>query len=138
MEAWLCPPRLMVSTCRIICLSACKKSTSPLPSFLRYSKDIRNFYFGYFEQVWLWPIKNDTTSVEKTLTFIFMQKITSFLKCCKDDANLLSWVLWAHLAKPTKSNIVILYETQMFICKQKINLITQIFYWYYTLENPAM
>ena len=128
----------MVSTCRIICLSACKKSTSPLPSFLRYSKDIRNFLFWILWASLAMTNKKRYYQCRESFDVYFQAKKSPFLKYCKDNANLLSWVIWAHLAKPTKNNSVIFYETQMLICEQKINLIPQFFYWYYTLKNPAM
>ena len=62
--------------------------------------------------------------------FIFMKKkkksclsLTSFLKYFKDIANFIFWVLLRYLATPTQSDSSNLYETLMFICEPKINLI---------------
>ena len=74
-QAWPCPPRLMASTSRIVsCFSARKKSTSFLP-FLRYCKDITNLSFWVLWTCLAMTSKNNTTSLEKTLMFIFMQNI---------------------------------------------------------------
>ena len=65
-QPWLCPPRLMVSTYRIVwCSSACKKSTSYLLSFLRYCNDTIICYFGYFGHAWLWLLKTITPACRK-------------------------------------------------------------------------
>ena len=46
----------VVSTCRKCrFLSACKKSTSSLTTFLRHCKDIACCYFEYFRHAWLHP-----------------------------------------------------------------------------------
>ena len=43
------PVKVILSICRKHAyLSACKKSTSPLTSFLRYCKKKQTYYFGYF------------------------------------------------------------------------------------------
>ena len=46
----------------------------------------------------------------------------SFLKYYEDIADLLFWVLWAHLDPSTKSNSTNLQETLIFIYRQKIIL----------------
>ena len=104
-QAWSCPPRLMVPTCRIVWrLSTCKKSTSSLLSFLRYWKDIIwTCYFGYFGTAWLWPVK-----MTQPLWYLSSFKklylsLTYFLKYYKHLAKFLFWVLWACLATPTNS-----------------------------------
>ena len=68
---WPCPPKLITPTCwKLWSLSACKKPTSSLPSFLRYCKLII---------LSTWPIpdygqQKDKISLKKTLMVVFMQK----------------------------------------------------------------
>ena len=46
----------VVSTCRKFrCLSACRKSTSLLTTFLRHCKELHSCYFKYFRHAWLHP-----------------------------------------------------------------------------------
>ena len=95
------------------------------PSFLFWdiAKKVQTCYVGYFGHVWLWPVKNDTTSLEKTLMFIFMQKNHIFPSPLffKYYNNI------ACLAIPLKRDSSNLQETLMFICKPNINLIHQFF-----------
>ena len=63
-------------------------------------------YFGYFGNAWPSPIKNHSTNLWETFMLICMQKkstlsLTSFLRYCKEIANLLFWVIWACLATHT-------------------------------------
>ena len=46
---------------------------------------------------------------------------------CKDIADLLFWVLWTCLAIQTQSDTMKLQKTFVFICRQKINFIPQVF-----------
>ena len=51
-----CPSlsKITVSICKkLSCLSACKKTTSPLTSFFKFCKEIANLLFGYLEHAWL-------------------------------------------------------------------------------------
>ena len=50
--------------------------------------------------------------------------LTSFLRYCKDIANLLFWELQECLIIPIKSHSINLQETFMLICMQKINIFT--------------
>ena len=50
--------------------------------------------------------------------------LTSFLRYCKDTANLLFWELQECLIIPIKSHSINLQETYMLICMQKINFFT--------------
>ena len=52
-----------------------EKSTLSLPSLLRYCNDITNLLFWVLRACQAMTSKNDTTGLEKTLIFIFMQKI---------------------------------------------------------------
>ena len=46
----------VVSTCRKFkCLSACKKSTSSLTSFLDIANVLHSCYFEYFRHAWVYP-----------------------------------------------------------------------------------
>ena len=64
---------------------------SSLLFFLRYCKDIKNLLFWLFGACFTMTSKNNTTNLQKTLMFIFMQKIIFishfFLEilqtCCK-------------------------------------------------------
>ena len=88
-HAWSCPPRLIVSTYRkILCLSACKKSTSSHPSFLRHCKDITDLLFWV-----LWACLDITSKItlsacRKSWCLSSCKKSclspTSFLKYYKD------------------------------------------------------
>ena len=78
----------------------------------------------------------DAQGVEKnfkeTLMFIGMQKnklqlLTSFLRYCKDIANLLFWELWECLAIPIKMILSICSNLSCLSACQKINFITQFF-----------
>ena len=54
-----------------------KKSTSYLTSFLRYCRDFANLSFWVIWAGLAVTSKNDITSFQKTLMFVFMEKITS-------------------------------------------------------------
>ena len=51
-----------------------------------------------------------------------------FPEILKDFANLLFWLIWASLAMPNKINGINLYDSLIFICMQKINIIPPIFF----------
>ena len=53
--------------------------------------------------------------------------LSSFLRYCKDIANLLFWGLLECWTTPIKSHNINLQETFMFICMQKINFIPHFF-----------
>ena len=59
----------------LICLSACKKSTSSFRSFSRYYKEFATLLFWVLWTCLATASKNDVISLYKTLIFIFMQKI---------------------------------------------------------------
>ena len=134
-----CPSIMTVSPCRKLyvqsleinlqktCLSACKKSTSSLTSFMRYCKDIANLLFCEFWECLIIPIKNYSCNMQKTFTFICMQKINLithfFQRYRKEITNLLFWVIWAYLAAHTKNDSINLKKPFTFICRQRINFI---------------
>ena len=94
-------------TCgKLWCLSACKKSTSSLTSFLRYCKNIANLLFWKFWECLTIPIKNHSINFQETFMLICMQQITHsltfFLRYCKEISSLLFWVIWASLVTPKK------------------------------------
>ena len=73
---WQCPAKLIVSTYRKTWFwSACKKSSSYLPSFLWFCKDIANLLFWVLWACLAMASKNNGINLLKTLMFIFMQKI---------------------------------------------------------------
>ena len=92
---------VLKSTCRKLwCLSASKKSTSSLTSFLRYYKDIANLQFWELWGCLVIPIKIIVSicinlsclSACKKSTLSF----TSFVRYCKGIVNLF-WVTWVCL-----------------------------------------
>ena len=102
------------------CLSASKKNIKPhfWHLFLRYCKNIANCYFEYFENAWSCPSimvistcrMIDTKVLKSTYIKLWClctckkltSSITSFLRYCKDIANLLFWELWECLTIPIK------------------------------------
>ena len=65
-HAWLCTTKVIVSTCRkLLCLSACKKSTSYPTFFSGYCKDMQTSYFGFFGHVWLHTSKMTVITCKK-------------------------------------------------------------------------
>ena len=108
----------------LICIQ--KKSTSSLPSFLRYCKEIANLLFGQFEYAWLWQAKTILWACRK-LVYLHAKKIKFipplFLEILQRYCKL---VILGTLGSPTKNKSTQLLETLMFICK-KINLITKFF-----------
>ena len=85
-------------------LSACKKLSSSLISFLIYCKDIANLLFW---ELWEWliiSIKNHSINLQETFVPMCMQQISFithfFLKILKQIANLFFWAIWACLATP--------------------------------------
>ena len=53
--------------------------------------------------------------------------LTSFLRYCKEIANLLFWVLYASLVTHTQNDSIISQKTFAFICRQKNHLIPHVF-----------
>ena len=123
--------RIVVQISRIVSQSAFEKSTLFLSSFLRYCKDISNLLFSVLQTCCAITSKKDTTNLQKTFMFIFMQKIIFilylFLKYYNDITNLLFWVFCTCLVTSTKIISTKSQESLKFICKQKINLIPQFF-----------
>ena len=82
----------VVSTCRKFkCLSACKKSTSSLTTFLRYCIVVVLSTLSMpncTHQIWQYQL----------YLLLLSQDTAKILQYCKDFANLLFWVLWARLA----------------------------------------
>ena len=64
---WPYPPKLIASTCRKVCLSACKKSTLSLLYFLRYCKDLVKLLFWVVWACLAMTTKNDNMSLQKTM-----------------------------------------------------------------------
>lgn len=91
-QDWPCPPKLIVSTCRKIwCLSACIKSSSTLPSFLRSCKDTANLLFWVLWTCLATPVKRDSINLWNHWCLPACKKasscLTSFLKYRKDIVN---------------------------------------------------
>ena len=71
-----CPPKFIIPTCRKVWyLSVCQKSTSSLPSFLRYCNDIANLLFWVLWACLAMATKNVDINLQKNLMFIIMRKI---------------------------------------------------------------
>ena len=100
-------PKVLKSTCRKLwCLSACKKSTSSLTSFLRYCKDIANLLFWELWECLTIPIKIIVSICSMLSCLSASKKSTSsfiyFLQYCREIANLLFWSICACLATHLK------------------------------------
>ena len=124
--------KVLKSTCRKLwCLSACKKSTSSLTSFLRYCKDIANLLFWELWEYLTISIKIIVSIWSKLSCLSACKKstasLTTFLRCCREIANLLFWVTWACLATHTYNDSINLKRPSMFISKQKISFILHVF-----------
>ena len=135
-ELWEClinPTKIIASiSSKLSHFSACKKSTSPLTSFLRYCKEIANLLFWV---IWGWlatHTENDSISFRKPLPLSVGKKSTSssaFSFTCSKDiiVNLLFSIFWACLAMHIQSGNINSRKTFMFICRQKINFIRHAF-----------
>ena len=125
-------PKMLKSTCRKLwCLSACKKSTSSLTSFLRYCKDITNLLFWEFWECLTIPIKIIVSIYSMLSCLSACKKLTSsfiyFLRYCREIANLLFWSICTCLATHLKWQYHF-EDTLTFISRQKINIILHIFF----------
>ena len=63
---------------KLLCLSACKKSTSPVTSFLRYCRDIVNLLFWALWACIATHTQNDTINCRKNSSLFASKKSTSF------------------------------------------------------------
>ena len=69
-------PKVLISTRRKLwCLSASKKSTSSLTSFLRYCEDITNLLFLRTLEMLGHPHQNHSINLQQAFMLICMQKI---------------------------------------------------------------
>ena len=77
---WTCPATSIkndnANLQKLWCLSACKKWTPFLTSFLRYCKDIANLLLWVFWECLIMPINNNSITLKETL----MPKV---LKSCR-------------------------------------------------------
>ena len=135
-------PKVLKSTCRKLwCLSACKKSTSSLTSFLRYCKDIANLLFWELWECLTIPIKIIVSICSMLSCLSACKKSTSsfiyFLRYCREIANLLFWSICTCLATHTYPKMRNCWnykwqyhfeETLTFISRQKMNFILHIFF----------
>ena len=99
--------------------------------FWDIAKTLQSCYFGKFGNTWPSPSKI-ILSIFRKLSWLSACKnspssLTSFLRYCKEIANLLFYVLWACLASHTQSGTINLYKNLVFIRKQKINFIPHVF-----------
>ena len=124
--------RVLQSICRKLWfLSACKKSTSCVTSFLRYCKDTANLLFWELREHLTISIKI-TVSVWTKLSWLSECKIstasiTSLLRCYREIANLLYWVIKAWMATQNKNDSITLKKPSVFISRQKMNFILHVF-----------
>ena len=98
--------KVLKLTCRKFwCLSASKKSSSSLNSFLRYCKDIANLLFWELWECLTIPIKIIVSICSMLSCLSSCKKSTSsfiyFLGCCREIANLLFWSICTCLATHT-------------------------------------
>ena len=111
---------------------------------MRYCKAISSLLLWVLWECLIMPISNDSITVYKTLMFKVLKlscgkswclstckkstsSLTSFLRYCEDNANLLFWELWESSTIPIKNHSINLWETFMLICMQQINFITHFF-----------
>ena len=105
------------------CLSACKKWTPSLPPFLRYCKDISNLLLLVLWECLILPINSVNVTLQEMImprilksTYrkllclyeckISTSSLTSFMRYCKDIANLLFWEIWQCLTIPIKNHSI--------------------------------
>ena len=121
---WPCPSKLIVSTCRKFWyLSAWKNQLYTSLLSWKFAKIIQISHFGYTgHNAWLWPLKMKVLACRKLWCLFSCKKsnlfltsflkfckdnanlflsLTSFLKFCKDNANLLFQELWTYLVVHT-------------------------------------
>ena len=130
----------MVSSWNIGCLSACKKSTSSLPTFLRYCKDITHLLFQVFSTCLAMNSKNDTTSLQKILCLASCQKsYLSFFKHYKLVLQICYFGYnghaWPHKAKAIAPTCRKLWYLS---ANKKSTWYFNFFKRYYTLQNSAI
>ena len=118
-----------------------KNQLYPNVSFLIYCKDVTNL-FGYSGYTWSHPSSRSVICsiiLCRKLWCLFVSKkstlsLTSSLRYSKGITNLLLWVLWAWLAKPTKNDNINLQETLFILCKTSAQSLTS---WYFTLKESC-
>ena len=80
----------------------------------------RHFFLNILQKynVLIYSIKNDNVNLQKLWCLSACKKwtefLTSFLRYCKDIANLSFWVLWECLIMPINNDSITLYETLMY------------------------
>ena len=98
--------KVLKSNCRKL-WSLCKKSTSSLTSFLKYSKDIENLLFWQFWECLSISIRVLVSICSKPLYLSACKKsspsLTSLFRYCKKIADWLFWLLWACLVTHTQN-----------------------------------
>ena len=146
-----CPSKLIVSTCRKFWyLSAWKNQLYTSLLSWKFAKIIQISHFGYTgHNAWLWPLKMKVLASRKLWCLFSCKKsnlfltsflkfckdnanlfssLTSFLKFCKDNANLLFQELWTYLVVHTI--YIIVWTCRKLWCNiymQKISLIHHFF-----------
>ena len=102
--------------CQLWCLSACKKWTPSLTSFLRYCKDIADLLLWVLWECLIMSINNDSVLLQRILKSKVLKSTCRKLACwsvlkkstssltwhCKDFANLPFWELRKCLFSPSK------------------------------------
>ena len=107
------------SLMKLWCLSACKKRTPFLTSFLRYCKDIPNLLLWVLWECLIMPINTDSITFKQTLKpkelkltygklwYVYPHAknqlhLQRFFENSKDIGNFLFWELWEYLIIPIK------------------------------------
>ena len=109
------------------------KNKLHLTSFLRYCKDIANLLLSVLCECLIIPTNRKLCWNQLVGNFdVYLHAktqldLTSFLRCCKDIANLLFWELCECLIISIKNHGINLKDAFMFIWMQKINFITHFF-----------
>ena len=112
----------------------CMQKINFIPDFFFFFEILQRYTDFLFWELWecsIIPIKIRVLIFRKPSCFSACKKstssFTSFLRYCKEMANLLFQVIWTCMATYTLNDSINLKKPLMFICRQKINFILHIF-----------
>ena len=94
--------------------------------FLEILQTLYTCYFEYFRYGRPHP-QEMTVSIYGKLWWSSTSSLTSFLRYCRDFANLPFWVIWAGLAMTSKNDTISFQKTLMFVFMEKITSIPPLF-----------
>ena len=132
----------MVSTCRIVCLSAFKKSNSSLLSFCDNANILHTCYFHNFRQAWLWPVKTIMLAYRKRWCLSSCKKsylsLTLFRNITKIFLSCYFGYFWHNLPYPRSEIALTCRKLWCLSANKKSTWSLNFCYRYYTLKNPAV